>query len=166
MTLGVTAIVRFAVLCELVLASAAIAAPTTPGRPPTRPPVAPPVAGATKVVDRLQAPLGCDRITIKDGLPSSTVQSIVQDKLGFLWFGTPDGLARYDGNQLRVYRSNDQDPNSVSGGYVTALTLDGSGKLWVGTADHGVSLYDPETDQFTRIVASKTANGLSSEGVV
>lgn len=143
-----------------------MAVPT--GRPglPTRPPTAPLTTGATKVVNQLQAPLGCERITIKDGLPASNVQSIVQDKIGFLWFGTPDGLARYDGNQLRVYRSNDQDPNSVSGGYVTALTLDASGKLWVGTADHGVSLYDPETDLFTRIVANKTGTGLSSEGVV
>src|SRR5262249_29183084 len=109
-------------------------------------------------------PLGCDRLTIADGLPNSNVHAIVQDGSGFIWFGTQDGLVRYDGNKMRVYRPVEKDPTSISSGYITALTLDANGKLWVGTAEHGVNLYDPSTDQFTRF-ARDPSKGLTSEGV-
>ncbi len=119
--------------------------------------------GSTKIVQRLTPPLGCDRLTIAEGLPNSYVTAITQDARGFLWFGTQDGLARYDGARMTVYRPNDQDPHSVSSGYITSLALDSSGKLWIGTSEHGVNLYDPETDRFERIGPGK--GGLTSEGV-
>jgi ligand-binding sensor domain-containing protein/serine phosphatase RsbU (regulator of sigma subunit) len=116
-----------------------------------------------KIDKRLTSPLGCDRLTIADGLPNSNVTAIAQDARGFLWFGTQDGLARYDGTRMTVYRPSDNDPQSVSSGYITSLALDSSGKLWIGTSEHGVNLYDPETDRFERIGSGK--GGLTSEGV-
>src|SRR5262249_15286048 len=118
--------------------------------------------GPDKTVQRMAPPLGCDRLTIADGLPNSNVHAIVQDGSGFIWFGTQDGLVRYDGNKMRVYRPVEKDPTSISSGYITALTLDANGKLWVGTAEHGVNLYDPSTDQFTRF-ARDPSKGLTSE---
>src|SRR6185436_16836532 len=59
----------------------------------------------------------------------------------------------------------DNDPHSISSGYINALVLDASGKLWVGTAEHGVNLYDPDTDQFTRFSSGKGDAALSSEGI-
>src|SRR5262245_52980455 len=88
--------------------------------------------GDAKTVQRLAPPLGCDRLTIAEGLPNSQVHAIVQDRRGFMWFGTQDGLARYDGNKMRAYRSVEKDPNSLSSTYITALTLDPSGGVWVG----------------------------------
>jgi ligand-binding sensor domain-containing protein len=115
-----------------------------------------------KEVQPILPPLDFDRIGIADGLPQSNVQAMVQDGLGFLWLGTQDGLARYDGAKMRVFRPIEGDPTSISAGYITALALDESGKVWVGTDDKGVNVYDPETDQFTRFGRGA---GLSSEGV-
>jgi ligand-binding sensor domain-containing protein/serine phosphatase RsbU (regulator of sigma subunit) len=122
-------------------------------------------AGAEKSVQRLAPTLGCDRLTSAEGLPNSNVKVVLQDKLGFIWLGTQEGLVRYDGIQMRVYRPVENDPRSISSGYITALTLDASGKLWVGTAENGVNLYDPSTDQFTRFARGTAAGTLSSEGV-
>jgi ligand-binding sensor domain-containing protein/serine phosphatase RsbU (regulator of sigma subunit) len=121
-------------------------------------------AGPDKTVQRMAPPLGCDRLTIAEGLPNSNVHAIVQDGSGFIWLGTQDGLVRYDGIKMRVYRPRENDPTSISSGYVTALAVDASGKLWAATAEHGVNLYDPATDQFTRFVREDKA-GLTSEGV-
>lgn len=128
-----------------------------------------PAAGAstTKSVLRLAPSLNFDRLTYADGLPNSHVGSIVQDKLGFIWFGTQDGLGRYDGTRITPYRHDEANPASLSGNYITALALDKDGKLWVGTAEAGVNLYDPDTDSFTRYGAADkgTKGGLSSAGV-
>ncbi|MCX5742705.1 MAG: SpoIIE family protein phosphatase [Proteobacteria bacterium] len=125
--------------------------------------VPPAIVGADKTIERLVPTFGCTRLTIAEGLPSPNVGAILQDKRGFMWFGTEDGLARYDGIKMRVFRSSEQDPASISASYITALALDASGKLWVGTSEGGVNLYDPDTDKFTRFSHAK--GGLSSEGV-
>jgi ligand-binding sensor domain-containing protein len=121
-------------------------------------------AGDWKTVQRLAAPLGCDRLAIAEGLPNSHVHAIAQDRRGFMWFGTFDGLARYDGSKIHVYRPVEKDPTSVSPGYITALTPDPSGSLWVGT-ENGVDLYDPSTDQFTRFARGADKSAPSSDGV-
>ncbi|MBC7975953.1 MAG: SpoIIE family protein phosphatase [Myxococcales bacterium] len=121
-------------------------------------------AQALKTVEHLAPPLSFDRLGNADGLPNSDIRAIVQDRRGFLWFGTQDGLARYDGTTVRVFRPNETDPASISGAYITALTVDSTGKLWVGTAENGVNLYDPETDRFTRFVTGAKGS-LSGDGV-
>ena len=151
-------------LVVLFAARSAIAVPKS-SAPKPEPPR--PATGDTfmddsmKIDKRLTPPLGCDRLTIDDGLPNSNVTAIAQDAQGFLWFGTQDGLVRYDGARMTVYRPNDKDPYSVSSGYITSLALDSGGKLWIGTSEHGVNFYDPETDHFERLDPSK----LTSEGV-
>ncbi|HEU0033031.1 MAG TPA: two-component regulator propeller domain-containing protein [Kofleriaceae bacterium] len=118
-----------------------------------------------KTVMRLPPPLTFDRLGYADGLPNQHVGAIVQDRNGFIWFGTQDGLARYDGIKMQIYR-HDDSPGSLSGTYVTALALDANGKMWVGTAENGVNLYDPDTDKFTRYgVTPGKKGGLSSAGV-
>src|SRR3974377_257917 len=61
------------------------------------------------------------------------VNHILQDDQGFMWFGTSDGLRRYDGYGFREYRHDPKDPNSLSGATIYALFKDRSGKLWVGS---------------------------------
>lgn len=116
----------------------------------------------TKTVGRSPAPLNFDRLTYGDGLPNSHVTAVVQDQRGFIWLGTQDGLVRYDGTRMRVYRPSDTDTTTVSAGYITTLALTGDGKLWVGTAEHGVNLYDLATDRFTRYSLD---TGQSTSGV-
>ena len=86
-------------------------------------------------------------ITSEQGLSNSTVESILQDSQGFMWFGTRDGLNRYDGYNIRVYRHSPADSGSISGNYITCLFEDRSGMLWIGTTS-GLSRLDRKTGKF------------------
>ncbi|MEO8011768.1 MAG: two-component regulator propeller domain-containing protein, partial [Dokdonella sp.] len=81
-----------------------------------------------------------DVLGVADGLPSSVVQVVEQDHDGFLWFGTRDGLARYDGVEFRVWRHDPADPGSLPSNDVSAIEIDRDGRLWVGGEAGGVSL--------------------------
>ncbi len=89
------------------------------------------------------------RLNVEQGLPQSRVTAITQDSRGFLWLGTEDGLSRFDGYQFVVYREEERNPRSFSGGYIYALYAAPTGALWIGT-EQGLNRYDPATDSFTR----------------
>ncbi|AHM58475.1 histidine kinase [Flammeovirgaceae bacterium 311] len=73
------------------------------------------------------------------------VFDIAQDKQGFLWFGTEDGLNRFDGHEFRVFRHNEKDPSSIVSNTIRTLYTDENNSLWIGT-DKGVCRYFPETE--------------------
>ncbi len=89
-------------------------------------------------------------LSLEDGLSQSTVISILQDSRGFMWFGTQDGLNRYDGYNFVVYRNDPNDLNSLGDNRIRAIVEDASGLLWIGTEAGGLNKYDPDTDTFTR----------------
>ena len=92
-----------------------------------------------------------DHLSVNDGLSNSIIQSILQDSRGFMWFGTEDGLNKYDGYNFTVYRHNPEDSLSISGNCITALyesQFHGKQVLWIGTHS-GLNLLDIETEQFT-----------------
>ena len=102
------------------------------------------------------------RLSNTQNLTHVRVESIVQDVQGFMWFGTWNGLNRYDGYKFKVFKHEPGDPESLSGAYVCSLFKDHSGSLWVGT-DGFVDRFDPETESFKHYKLDKsTANGLSS----
>ena len=72
-------------------------------------------------------------LTAEQGLSHNAVRCILQDSQGFMWFGTQDGLNRYDGYTFTIYRHRRSDPNSLSSNVITALYQDRAGTLWVGT---------------------------------
>ena len=76
-------------------------------------------------------------ITSNDGLSQNAVLAITQDGDGFMWFGTKDGLNKYDGYSFAVYQNVPNDPGTIDSNYITALFTDSRGNLWVGT-DHGL----------------------------
>ena len=86
-------------------------------------------------------------LSVDDGLSQSTVFSICQDSSGFMWFGTMDGLSRYDGYEFRVWRNSPSDTTSLSSDIVNCVFADMSGRVWAGTSD-GLSLYDAASDSF------------------
>jgi ligand-binding sensor domain-containing protein len=82
------------------------------------------------------------------GLSQSRVDHIVQDNQGFLWFGTYNGLNRYDGYRFKVYKHEANNPNSLSGVFITALLNDRNGMLWIGV-DQFLDRFNPVTETFT-----------------
>ena len=91
-----------------------------------------------------------DHWSIEDGLSQSSTLQILQDSTGYLWFGTADGLNRYDGYSFKIFRHNPNDPTSISSEFIRAMALDSKGRLWIGTASGGLNRYDADTEQFIR----------------
>ncbi|WP_293953945.1 MULTISPECIES: hybrid sensor histidine kinase/response regulator transcription factor [unclassified Sphingobacterium] len=91
-------------------------------------------------------------LTYDKGLSNSTVLSICRDHAGFLWIGTRDGLNRYDGHQVKQYRSDHRDMRTIStNNYIYAIVEHPRLKeLWIGT-QQGLNCYDPKQDRFKRI---------------
>ncbi len=89
-------------------------------------------------------------ISIRDGLSQSTVLSIIQDSRGFLWFGTEDGLNRYDGYDFTIFKYDPHAPSSLSYNYINTLCESVDGDLWIGTFGGGLNRFDRDTETFTR----------------
>jgi len=90
-----------------------------------------------------------DHLSVEDGLSHNSVNVIFQDKSGFLWFGTEDGLNRYDGYTFKTFKPEPDTLNSLSDRWITAIAEDGAGYLWIGTRQGGLNRYDPRTETFT-----------------
>jgi signal transduction histidine kinase/ligand-binding sensor domain-containing protein/DNA-binding response OmpR family regulator len=97
-----------------------------------------------------QAPkLKFKHISLEQGLSNSTIETIYQDKRGFIWIGTRDGLNRFDGYQMVVYRFDPHDSSSISDNYIRCIYEDRNRQLWVGTIN-GLNRFDPEKNNFIR----------------
>lgn len=104
-------------------------------------------------------------LTTKDGLSSNTVNVILKDRYGLLWFGTEDGLDKFDGTNFKVYRHKPGDSTTLEANEVLSLHEDKSGNLWIGTSGGSVSLYDRKKDAFINY-PSGDAPGLLKNNVV
>ena len=86
-------------------------------------------------------------LSLEEGLSQSNVRCMLQDKFGFLWIGTQDGLNRYDGYNFRVFKNQPDDSYSLSANMITCLLEDKEGSIWIGTLD-GLNRYDQRTGKF------------------
>ncbi|WP_246069854.1 hybrid sensor histidine kinase/response regulator [Cognatiluteimonas lumbrici] len=86
---------------------------------------------------------------VADGLPATGINAIVRDQAGYVWIGTADGLARYDGIGFRVWRNEPGNPQSLPGNTVQALHVDARDRLWIATESGGLSMLDPQRRRFT-----------------
>lgn len=89
-------------------------------------------------------------LTVEDGLSNNKVNTVIQDKTGFIWFGTDDGLNRYDGYNFKVFRNDPSDSNSLSDNSIWALCEDHSGYIWIGTKEGNLNQFDPKKEIFIR----------------
>ena len=81
-------------------------------------------------------------LTIEDGLSQSTVETIFQDSKGYIWFGTNDGLDRYNGYEFKHYKFDKYDKNSLPNNYIVDIIEDKYGYLWISTIA-GLSRINP-----------------------
>ena len=91
-----------------------------------------------------------DRLTSEDGLSGDQTYHVAQDSYGFMWFATANGLSRYYGSSVKVYRHDPDDPSSLCHNAVRAMITDQSGDLWLGTWGGGLNKYDRGKDAFIR----------------
>lgn len=101
-----------------------------------------------------------EHLSVKNGLGSDEVLDIIQDKVGYLWLATTNGLNRYDGYQFLVYRNIPGDSTSLSSNLVTCIEEDIYGDLWIGT-HYGLNKYNRKTNTFEHIFKQGHKKGLS-----
>ena len=103
------------------------------------------------------APMRFERLGLDDGLSQQAVLAIAQDSPGFMWFGTEDGLDRYDGYSFQHVRQARLPGDGLPANFVTDIQLDGGGRLWVGTDGGGVVWRDTPRGEFHSLLARLTA---------
>jgi ligand-binding sensor domain-containing protein/serine phosphatase RsbU (regulator of sigma subunit) len=118
--------------------------------------------------DRYSAPVPQPQVFewVADQLPQTFVRDIVQDPQGFMWFGTQSGLARWDGHQVRTFLAGPEaGPLALTAGFVTQLEIDSQGRIWIGTGEAGISVYDPKTDTMKHFRAGPQQGALGADGI-
>lgn len=93
------------------------------------------------------ASLRFETLSVEDGLSQSTVRAIYQDVQGYMWFGTEDGLNKYDGYTFTIYRHDPENPESLSDNVINIIYQDREDDLWFGTAS-GLDRFQPKTETF------------------
>ncbi|MEP7217835.1 MAG: two-component regulator propeller domain-containing protein, partial [Bacteroidota bacterium] len=108
------------------------------------------IAGGGSLLAR-QNNLRFDRITSEQGLSDNYVLCAMQDRYGFMWFGTRDGLNKFDGYHFTIYRHDPADTTSLSDGSVNTIFEDRGGNLWIGTHGRGLNLFDRVHERFIHV---------------
>ncbi len=85
---------------------------------------------------------------INNGLSQGMVNCILQDKFGFMWFATKDGLNRFDGYNFVIYKHDPSNINSIADNFIQTIFEDSKGRLWIGTASRGIDLFHRESETF------------------
>ncbi len=93
-----------------------------------------------------------DHLTIKDGLSQSSVTCILQDKKGFMWFGTQDGLNRYDGYNIKIFKNNPDDTTSLTDNFIFSIYEVQSGILFIETQSGAFHQYNPRSESFKVVI--------------
>ncbi|HEU4718248.1 MAG TPA: two-component regulator propeller domain-containing protein [Bacteroidia bacterium] len=105
-------------------------------------------------------------IGVENGLSQSVVNCTLQDRLGFMWFGTQEGLNRYDGNNFTIYKRNPEDSNSLSNNFIYSMCEDRNGILWIGTNGGGLNSFNPATGKFIHYMNDPKDNSSISNDIV
>lgn len=104
-------------------------------------------------------------LTTADGLSQGMITSLVQDKDGFVWAGTMDGLNRFDGYGFKTYRF-DPSKNSISGNQINSLLEDTRGLLWIGIDHGGLNCYDKKKGRFIDLSSKMPPHFKDGIGIV
>ncbi|WP_439130885.1 hybrid sensor histidine kinase/response regulator transcription factor [Polaribacter sp.] len=97
------------------------------------------------------------QITSKDGLSQSEVYSFLKDSKGFMWFGTIDGLNRFDGYSIKIFNTEKDNLNSLTNNTIRTLLEDNQGRIWIGT-DDGLNMYSYISEKVYQIIPVSLSN--------
>ncbi|WNH11891.1 two-component regulator propeller domain-containing protein [Thalassobellus suaedae] len=106
-----------------------------------------------------------ENLDTAEGLSSSTSTEIFQDSEGFMWFGTIDGLNRYDGYSFEIYRPILNDSTSISNNRISSIVEDSNGFLWIGTSN-GLNFFDKKQEKFSRISLHNRSTNFVDQGEI
>ncbi len=106
-----------------------------------------------------------EHISHEQGLSQLSIQALYNDKQGFIWAGTTDGLNRFDGYQFKVYKSDKNKLDSLSNNHILSITQDSNETLWFGTLS-GLNSFNKKTELFTRFLHDEKQNNSLSNNVV
>ncbi|MBI4646196.1 MAG: SpoIIE family protein phosphatase [Bacteroidia bacterium] len=106
-----------------------------------------------------------EKYTTDNGLSQGTITCILQDRAGYLWFGTEDGLNRFDGYNFQIFQYNPTDSNSISGNKILSLFEDSNGILWIGT-NNGLNSYEPLFGKITRFQHDEKNSGSIPDNII
>jgi signal transduction histidine kinase/ligand-binding sensor domain-containing protein len=98
-----------------------------------------------------------ENFSIPQGLSNPTINCICEDKYGFLWIGTNDGLSRYNGYEFKVYKNNPSDSTSLPGNTINTICEDNNGNLWIG-GSNVLAKYDSKNDNFISVKFDRGKN--------
>jgi signal transduction histidine kinase/ligand-binding sensor domain-containing protein/CheY-like chemotaxis protein/AraC-like DNA-binding protein len=101
-------------------------------------------------------------LSIDDGLSQNAVLSVIQDDKGFMWFGTKDGLNRYDGYTFKIFQNDPADTTTISSNYITSIFEDSKSRIWVGTSNGDLNYYRDTDETFIRIKGIDNNNQINS----
>lgn len=100
------------------------------------------------------------------GLSQAAANAIFQDRQGFMWFATQEGLNKYDGYSFTIYKNDPNDSNSIANGYLNSIVQDANGKYWIGTYGGGLDMFDDYTGKFTHYAHDEKNNNTISNNFV
>jgi len=107
-----------------------------------------------------------EHLSLEHGLSQNTIECILQDRQGFMWFGTQDGLNKYDGYKFTVYRHNPDHRTSLGANFVYSIFEDSAGILWIGTRGGGLNRFDKKQETFIRFLhQADNPHSISHNGV-
>jgi len=95
-----------------------------------------------------ESSMSLTHLSLEHGLSQTKIKCILQDSDGFMWFGTENGLNKYDGYKIKIYQNDVENPNSLNHNIISALHEDKQGLLWIGTEGGGINVLDRQTGQF------------------
>ncbi len=99
-----------------------------------------------------------NHINTDNGLSHNTTTDILQDRYGFIWIGSQNGLNKFNGYDFKVYQYNMDNPNSISGNFIICLLEDSRGFIWIGTYGEGLNRLKPDTETFVHYKSDKDDN--------
>jgi len=123
------------------------------------------LASSTKSYAQDTSTVRFQRYGVENGLSQTTIRDLYQDRQGFIWLATQDGLNRFDGYEFRIYRNDPAKLNTLGDNHIIALENAAAKGFWVGTQSGGLALYDPANDQFKRFQAGGKFGDLADNGI-